>query len=122
MQRREQAAADCAQVQDIASRLLKCKVARDRMQLRRLSDQKLRMAAGFGFISLNGKAGIHRVISDLRTKQVVGARIYRDHVAHLQAALRSGFASQSRDKRNTPGASNLHILFMAIERRHRNAR
>ena len=118
----EQTAADRAKVQDITSCLFERQITRDGVKLRCLRDQELRMASSFGFISLDGKTCIHRVIANLRAKQIIGPGIDRDHVADLHAALCFGFTAQRRDQRNAAGAGNLNVLFMAVKWRYRNAR
>ena len=82
-QRREQAAPDGAEVEDIAPRLLERQVGWDRMQLRRLRDEELRVAAGRRLIALDREVGEHRVAPDHRREQIVGPRIHRDEIADL---------------------------------------
>ena len=121
LQRGEQGSHDRAQVQDVGARLLKRQVGRKGVQLRTLGDQKLGMAAGAGFVALDRKAHKHRVATRQRAEQVGLARVHRNQIAHLQAALALGLAAQRRDQRHTARAGDLHVLFVIVEGRDRNA-
>ena len=121
LQRREQAARDRAEIEHVAARLLQRQIGRDRVHLRRLHRQELRVAAGLGLVPLDREARVHRVVADLRAEQVVGPRIDRHQIADLDAPLAARLAAERRHQRDAARAGDLDVFFMRVERRHGDA-
>ena len=79
------------------------------------------MAARPGFVALNCKARIHRIVADLGGKQIARPRINSDKIADFNASLGAHFTPQRRNECNATRSCDLSILFMRIERRNRYA-
>ena len=118
----QQRAHDGAQVEHVAAGLFQRQVARHGVQLRRLRDEKLRMAAAAGFVALDGKAGVHGVAPGQRAEQLALARVHRHQVAHFEPTLAPHLAAQRGHQGHAARAGDLHVVVMVVEGRNGHTR
>ena len=78
------------------------------------------MAAGVGLVALDGETGVHRIPCGERRQQIALARVHRDKVAHLDAALALHLAADRRHECDAARTGHLMVEVVVLERRHRD--